>query len=161
MQKRRLTEKLCICSPSVSCSQEPYYLLEMGKIKQSQCFLCSPFLPALAGVLKHWEGWKRLKKAISLWGTAWAASDAGNSSILLPPMVMWQGIGPWLGLFGVVGGFGCGFFLLVWVFGFVFFATQGNWMYLQSGCIVVVIYGNCGCRFVRSFIFIFLNKKFV
>lgn len=36
-----------------------------------------------------------------------------------------------------------------------------NWMYLQSGCIVVVICGNCGHRFVRSSIFIFLNRSFV
>lgn len=32
-------------------------------------------------------------------------------------------------------------------------------MYLQSGCIVVVIYDNCGHRFVRSSVFIFLNKN--
>lgn len=66
------------------------------------------------------------------------------------------------GIFGVQYGMGVGGWFLDYFVLFLFsFLTQHKAIDLQSGCIVVVTYDNCGCRFVRSSIFFFLNIKIV
>lgn len=83
------------------CSQRLCYFAWKRENKAvPQCVIAAhPFqlLQMCWGIGKGGRDWK---KAVPLWGGAWAAFDTGSTSILLLVTVMWQGIEPWLCFWG-------------------------------------------------------------
>lgn len=124
--------------------------------------LCSPSLPAPPGML-------RLSKETAKDREKLALSGEQPEQLLILGAAASCCQDPWCGkavghgwdFWGSIWDGGGGWFLDYFVLFLFSFLTQHKAIDLQSGCIVVVIYDNCGCRFVRSSIFFFLNIKIV